>query len=232
MIRLDSVTLTRGSFSLREITLAVPTGAYGVLMGPTASGKTSILEAICGLRRISSGKIFLDDRSVEQEDPAERGIGFVPQEAAIFPTMSVLRQIELPMRVRHWSRGRIAERVEKLANLLAIEHLLGRRPRGLSGGERQRIALARALSFGPTILLLDEPMSALDDDTREQLYASLEAVRAETRVTALHVTHNANEAARLGDVILRLEDGFVRRIGSPHERHLDSYESIARGIDA
>ncbi len=232
MIRLDSVSLTRGSFSLREITLTVPSGAYGVLMGSTASGKTTILEAICGLRSISSGKIRLDGRSVDLEDPAKRGVGFVPQDAAIFPTMTVRRQIELPMRVRHWRRARVRERVERLADMLAIEHLLGRRARGLSGGERQRVALARALSFGPTVLLLDEPMSALDDDTREQLYGSLEAVREETGVTALHVTHSANEAARLGDVILRLEDGHVRRVGSPHERPLGSVQSIARGIDA
>ena len=231
MIRLEGVNLTRGSFSLREIRLSVPTGEYGVLMGPTASGKTSLLEAICGLRSIDSGSIRLDERYVETLDPARRGIGYVPQEASVFETMSVRRQIEMPMRLRGWSRRRVRKQVQNLASMLGIESLLVRRARGLSGGERQRVALARALSFGPEILLLDEPMSSLDDDTREQLYGALELVRSESNVTALHVTHSANEAARLGDVILRLEDGVVRRVGSPHERRRGANESLASEID-
>ncbi len=231
MIRLEGVSLTRGLFSLREIKLSVPTGAYGVLMGPTASGKTSLLEAICGLRSIDSGSIRLAERYVETLDPARRGIGYVPQEASVFETMSVRRQIEMPMRLRGWSRRRVRKQVQQLASMLGIEPLLARRARGLSGGERQRVAMARALSFEPEVLLLDEPMSALDDDTREQLYGALELVRSESNVTALHVTHSANEAARLGDVILRLEDGVVRRVGSPHERRQGSSESLASEID-
>ena len=232
MIRLEGLWLTRGSFSLREISLEVPTGAYGVLMGPTASGKTSLLESICGLRRIESGSVRLGDRYVEALDPAKRGVGYVPQEASVFETMTVRRQIELPMRMRGWSRRRIRKRSEELAEMLSIEPLLGRGAKGLSGGERQRVALARAISFEPEFLLLDEPMCSLDDDTREQLYPALEAVRAESGVTALHVTHSANEAARLGDVILRLDNGVVRRVGSPHERRLDSPVRIAPEIDA
>src|SRR5205085_1321628 len=140
-------------------------------------------------RRIAlSGRIVLMDRDVTNLKPAERGIGYVPQDGALFPTMTVQEHLAFALRIRHWERRRIEETVTEIAGLLGLQHLLDRKPAGLSGGEAQRVALGRALSFHPGVLLLDEPLSALDEATRAEMYELLRAVRRRTGVTALHVT--------------------------------------------
>lgn len=211
MIELDRLTIHAGAFQLRDVSFTVPAGQYAVLMGRTGSGKTTILEAIIGLRHIAGGCIRLGGRDVTAWKPAVRGVGFVPQDGALFRTMSVRDQIALGLVIRKVPAEAIVTRVDDLAKRLGISHLLDRRPRGLSGGERQRVALGRALSFGPKVLCLDEPLSALDDKTRGEMIALLKRIQQETGVTALHVTHNLGEAERLADVVLQLEDGRVRK---------------------
>jgi ABC-type sugar transport system ATPase subunit len=209
LIRLENVSVRAGSFSLSNVWLEVKRGQYGILMGRTGSGKTTLLEAICGLRKVVAGRVLLMDREVTFRKPAARGVGFVPQDGAIFPTMKVANQIGFALAVRRWKRADIDRRVGELAELLGVTSLLKRRPEGLSGGERQRIALGRALAANPGVLCLDEPLSALDDATREEMYSLLKSVREHTGVTTLHITHSHNEARRLGDVVLQIADGRV-----------------------
>lgn len=178
-------------------------------MGKTGSGKTSVLEAICGLRPVTSGTIRLCDQDVTNLRTSERGIGYVPQDGVLFGHMTVKEHLSFALRIRKWPAKQVDERVAELADLLEITNLLSRHPRGLSGGEVQRVSLGRALSFQPSILLLDEPLSALDDETREQMYDVFRRVRQFTNVTALHVTHNRAEANALGDMILTLRNGSV-----------------------
>ncbi len=210
MIRLESVTIHQGDFCLSNIDLDIETGAYAILMGPTGCGKTTLLETICGLRQISSGKILLDKVDVSRVPPAAREIGYVPQNAALFPTMKVRDQIAFPLSVRSVVASERANRVNELAAQMGIESLLNRYPEKLSGGERQRVALARALSFKPRLLCLDEPLSATDETTRGNLSSLLREIHQREQLTVLHVTHNNSEACELGSAQFRLEDGQMK----------------------
>lgn len=209
MIGLEKVCLRIGSFRLEDVSFRIPSGAYAVLMGETGCGKTSIVEAICGLRRIISGRISIDRSDMTRERPADRGIGYVPQDGALFSTLTVREHLEFALRVRRWSRGAIERRVDELACKLDLEKVLGRKPPGLSGGERQRVALGRALSFNPAALCLDEPLSALDEASQDRMCALLRSVHAAGNLTVLHITHSRLEAGRLGSLRLKLERGAV-----------------------
>jgi ABC-type sugar transport system ATPase subunit len=209
MIAVQGLSIVAGNFSLRDVSFTIPQGGYGVLMGKTGCGKTSILESILGLRTIQSGRVMLGDRDVTELGPALRGIGYVPQDGALFSRMTVRKQLGLALEIRGVGPQKVKDRVEQLADWLAIRHLLDRYPRGLSGGERQRVALGRALSFVPRVLCLDEPLSALDSETRAQMCDLLADIRRRTGVTTLHVTHNLDEAERLADPLFRLADGRV-----------------------
>jgi ABC-type sugar transport system ATPase subunit len=211
MISLDAVTVRSGGFELRSVGFAVPPGAYGVLMGRTGSGKSTLLEAICGLRSVSAGTIRLGDQDVTRLPAAARDIGYVPQDRVLFSHMTVGRQIALPLEVRRWPRATILPRVAEVAALLGIEPLLPRHPAGLSGGEAQRVALARALVFRPDVLLLDEPLTGLDEAARTAACDVLAGVHRSTGVTVLHVTHDSRESQRLADVRFVLEEGEVTR---------------------
>lgn len=209
MIRIENITVRAGNFELTDVSFTVPAGCYGALMGRTGTGKTTLLEALIGLKPVSNGKIFLAGRDVTNERPAARGIGYVPQDGALFSTMNIYEHLAFALDIRRVPRNDIVERVDELARLLGIRHLLERRPAGLSGGERQRVALGRALSFRPQILLLDEPLSAVDEGTRSEMYDLLRNVQAESGVTALHITHNPAEARELADTVFVLRDGKI-----------------------
>lgn len=217
MISVKGLAVQAGEFRLSNVAFQVPSGQYGILMGRTGSGKTTILESLCGLKRVSAGQILLNGRDVTRLKPALRGIGFVPQDAALFPTMSVEQQLGFALTIRKWKTLEIRQRVDELAELLGIGHLLKRSIVGLSGGERQRIALGRALAPHPKVLCLDEPLSALDEATRGDMYELLKAVQRVTGVTALHITHSRREARNLGDVLLVIEDGVVRPFSDGEE---------------
>ena len=179
-------------------------------MGRTGCGKTTLLEAICGLRRIRSGTITLAERDVTWLKPAERGIGYVPQDGALFSTMTVREHLAFALVVRKVQRQAIRRRIAELAELLGIGDLMHRKPKGLSGGERQRVALGRALSFEPPVLMLDEPLSALDEATRDQMYDVLRRVSGLPGVTTLHITHSREDAQELADSLFVFEDGRIQ----------------------
>jgi ABC-type sugar transport system ATPase subunit len=209
MIELKQVSIRCGSFSLSNISLRIEVGQYAVLMGKTGLGKTTILEAICGLRKVASGAVFIQSTDVTRWSPSDRQIGYVPQDLALFPTMNVREHFEFALRLRRASKIEIRQRTEELSEVLGVGHLLGRRIQGLSGGEAQRVALGRALAARPAVLLLDEPLSALDQATRNEMHEWLSKVKRATGVTTLHVTHNLEEAEALADRRLVLEKGHV-----------------------
>jgi ABC-type sugar transport system ATPase subunit len=209
MIQLDDVTVHAGEFALCGISLTIPDRQYGVLMGRTGCGKTTLLEAICGLRRVAAGRVVLDGRDVTDLRPAGRGIGYVPQDAALFSTMTVRDHLAYAMTVRRWDAARVDARAAELAELLHVEHLMQRTPHGLSGGEKRRVALGRALAFYPTTLLLDEPLNGLDDATRDKMIELLKHVQQTSGVTLLHVTHSRDDADRLADCQFHLSDGRI-----------------------
>ena len=209
MIRFDTLSWHAGAFRLDGISFTVPAGRYAVLMGQTGCGKTTLLEILCGLRQPANGRVFIGGRDVTGLPPGERGIGYVPQDGAMFPTMTVREQIGFALAIRRRSGAEIAARVKELADQLGVAHLLDRLPQHLSGGERQRVALGRALAAKPSVLLLDEPLSALDEELRDDLAALLKRVQRELGLTALHITHSRHEAAQLADVMFRLESGRV-----------------------
>jgi len=209
MIRVENLKVRSGDFQLGEVSFTIPTGCYALLMGRTGSGKTTLLECVTGLKRIDSGRIILGDVDVTQLRPAERNIGYVPQDGALFPTMTVADHLGFALAIRRMPRQQLAQRVDHLAQMLEIDHLLKRYPSNLSGGEKQRVALGRALSFGPATLCLDEPLSALDEETRSQIIDLLKRVQHETGVTCLHVTHSHAEAGLLADVRIELRDGRI-----------------------
>lgn len=207
MIDLQDITIVSGGFTLKQVSLTLQQGEYVAVMGRTGQGKTTILEAIAGLRTVSSGRILMDGRDVTRLAPAQRGVGYVPQDLALFVTMSVRENLGFALRVRGTPREQIETKVRSLADWLGISALLDRRVTMLSGGEAQRTALGRALAFEPKLLLLDEPFSALDDDTRVEMHRLMGTVRQHTGVTVLHVTHNRSEAAALADRVVQLEGG-------------------------
>jgi molybdate/tungstate transport system ATP-binding protein len=213
-IELDGVSIRAGAFQIENIDLVAPPGGYIALMGKTGSGKTTILEAIVGLRRVTKGSIRVDARDVTNIPPAHRGIGYVPQDGALFNHMSVFENLAFGLQVRRVSRDQRKERVLSLAKLLEIKHLLARSPVHLSGGEKQRVALGRALAFSPTTLLLDEPLTALDDDTRDHMIGLIEGVRREMSVTILHVTHSLVEAEQLADQIYVIDENVPKNATS------------------
>ncbi len=209
MIRLENIFWKAGSFRLEDVSFEIPAGRYAVLMGRTGSGKTALVEVICGLRAPDAGRVWLNGSDVTRLPPGCRGLGFVPQDGALFPTQTVARQIGFALRMKNAPAEEIDATVRRLAGEMGIEHLLDRKPPGLSGGEKQRVALARALAANPGVLLLDEPLAAVDEDTQSGLIQLLQRTQRQHRITVLHVTHSRREAEALADVRLRIEDRRV-----------------------
>ena len=210
MIEIKDLSLRAGEFRLDHLSFTIQSGQYAVLMGKTGRGKTTILEAICGLRRVEAGHILIHGQEVTDWLPADREVGYVPQDLALFPTFTVRGHLEFALRLRKWSQTRIDRRTDELAHQLGIQHLLDRKIVGLSGGESQRVALGRALSFYPSVLLLDEPLSALDADTRNEMQELLKSLTELHDVTTLHITHNQEEAKALADCSYSLVSGEVK----------------------
>lgn len=209
MIELCNVSIRSGPFVLSDVSLTVPTGGYAVLMGATGQGKTTIVEAICGLRTVERGSVVVGGVDVTRFKPADRGIGYVPQDLALFPTMTVRENLEFALRIRRVQRTLIRDQVAELSHILGIEGLLARRVHHLSGGEAQRVALGRALAFEPRVLLMDEPLKALDETTRDRLCELLRSVQRQRGLTTLHITHSRTEARALADRLLVIESRCV-----------------------
>ena len=207
MIEARDVHARVGAFELRDVSFTVPRGNYGVVIGPAGSGKTTLLETIAGIRALRAGAITLDGRDARGLPPEARRVGFVYQHGYLFPHLSVEENIAYGA-----ANGEVAR---DTAARLGAQELLGRSVRGLSGGERQLVAIARALAARPSILLLDEPFSALDPRRRVRVRREVRALHQEWNITVLQVTHDFTEAGLLGDVAILLDAGRVLQSGPP-----------------
>ena len=214
MIEIKNLFLKQNDFELNNVSLKIGDQQHAILMGPTGCGKTTLIESICGLRPIDRGKILLEGQDVTGLPPGARQIGYVPQDAALFPTMRVDQQITFGMDVRKIDKKKRFERLNELAEALALTSILRRYPNRLSGGEKQRVALARAICFRPRLLCLDEPLSAVDHQTHQKLTDFLRMIHHSESMTILHITHNLTEASNLGTQTFRLESGSITEIKS------------------
>jgi len=215
-LEVKDILFRQGGFTL-SASLDLEKGSIGVLLGPSGCGKTSLLRCLSGLEIPDSGSITIHNRPVDSLPPEGRNFGYVFQDLALFDHLTGRGNLEFGLKLRGWKREDVDLRVEELSSRLRIETLLGRRPQAMSGGERQRLAFARSLAFIPDLLLLDEPLSSLDAPLRKELRAYLgESLRREG-VTALHVTHDVEEALELADMLFMMRDGKIQSRGSPRE---------------
>jgi molybdate/tungstate transport system ATP-binding protein len=229
VIELKNVHVKVGDFALEKISLNVAKGEYTVILGPTGVGKTVLLETIAGLHNVHKGEILLDGTDVTHKVPEERGASIVYQDYTLFPHLTVKENIVFGLKVRHVARTKITEALESISGIFEILPLMNRLPGTLSGGERQRVALARALITKPEILLLDEPLSALDVERREEMRSLLKNTQQKLGITTLHVTHDFEEAMSLANNIVVLNGGKIVQIGKPSEIfYHPSSEFVAR----
>lgn len=217
MIRVQGLACVAGDFRLGEVSFSTEPGEYFVILGPTGAGKTLLLECIAGLHRNPPGTVWINGQDVSAWMPEERHVGYVPQDYALFPFLSVKENILFPLRVRHRRDRNPLSGFQEIVDLLRINHLLDRGTRDLSGGERQRVALARALVIRPKLLLLDEPFAALHAGFRRKLWMEMRLLHRQLGTTVIHVTHDLEEAFTLCQRAAVVIDGKVEQIGSRTE---------------
>jgi putative spermidine/putrescine transport system ATP-binding protein len=203
--------------AVRGLDLTVAAGEFLTLLGPSGSGKTTTLMMIAGFTAPSSGDILLNERSIASLAPEKRNIGVVFQNYALFPHMSVADNVAFPLKMRGHSRATIETRVRAAMRLVRLEGLEARMPRQISGGQQQRVAFARALVFDPDLLLMDEPLGALDKNLREQMQFELKRLHAELGVTIVYVTHDQEEALTMSDRVALMNNGVIEQLGPARE---------------
>lgn len=203
--------------AIENITFDVPDGEFWVLVGPSGCGKSTILRTIAGLETATSGNLYIDDQLVNHIPARQRDIAMVFQNYALYPHMTVAENLAFGLKMRGVERGDINRRIQEVARSLNIEHLLKRKPKQLSGGQQQRVALGRAIAREPKVFLLDEPLSNLDAQLRDDTRAELKQLQNRVRITTIYVTHDQIEAMTLADRIVVLKDGRIQQIGKPQD---------------
>ena len=211
---------TPGNFVVRDVTFTLQPGEFLTLLGPSGSGKTSTLMMVAGFETPSEGEIHVDGKDVANLPPERRNFGVVFQGYALFPHMSVLDNVEFPLRMKRVARQQRRKRAFDMLERVGLADLAARRPRELSGGQQQRVALARALVFEPDALLLDEPLGALDRRLREQLQLEIKEIQRRVGISILFVTHDQDEAMMMSDRIAVMDHGEIVQIGSPSDVYL------------
>ena len=217
-VKLEGLTKYFGSVrAIEDINLEMKDGEFLTLLGPSGCGKTTTLRCIAGLETPTSGKIYFDDKIVNDLSPRERNVAMVFQSYALYPHMTVYDNIAFPLKIRKATKEEIGRKVKEVAELLQIEDLLSRKPDELSGGERQRVALGRALVRKPTVFLMDEPLSNLDAKLRIYMRAELKALHRSLGITTMYVTHDQVEAMTMADRIAIFNEGKLQQVGTPEE---------------
>jgi putative spermidine/putrescine transport system ATP-binding protein len=204
-----------GFEAIKPTTLEVASATFCTLLGPSGSGKTTLLRILAGLLSPTSGQVLIGGRDVTRIPVQKRDIGFVFQHYALFPHMSAYQNIEYPLKIRGWDRGARRQRVEEVLDLIELRGFASSRPEHLSGGQQQRVAVGRALVYRPKVLLLDEPLGALDRKLRQQLGSDLRRIQQQTGTTAIYVTHDQEEAFILSDQVVVMNGGRVLQHDRP-----------------
>ncbi len=213
-LRVGDLHINLGEFSLKGVSFEFGRGEYLTFMGPTGAGKTILLECIIGFYQPEKGRIFLDGRDITEDPPEKRRIGIVYQDYALMPHMNVFENIEYGLKkIDHDKESRRAK-IQGMAESLNIGHILHRKPTTLSGGEQQRVALSRALVVDPRLLLMDEPLSALDPQTRHTTRALLRRIMRDRDITVLHITHDMDDVWALADKVAVMRDGRLAQLGT------------------
>jgi len=200
-----------------DVNLTIGEGEFMVLVGPSGCGKTTLLRSIGGLEKVTSGTIRIGERDVTRLEPAQRDLAMVFQNYALYPHMTVRKNLGYGLRVRKTKRSEIARRVDEVANMLGLEELLDRRPGQLSGGQQQRVAMGRAIIREPAAFLMDEPLSNLDAKLRVSMRAQLAALHGRLATTTIYVTHDQIEAMTLGQRVAVMRDGRIQQVDTPQE---------------
>jgi multiple sugar transport system ATP-binding protein len=216
-IRLENITkrFKGGIEAVKDVSLDVQPGEFMVLVGPSGCGKSTLLRIMAGLEEVSAGRVYLGDKDVTTELPQHRDIAMVFQSYALYPRMTVRRNMGFGLRMRRTPKAERQRRVAEVADILGLEHLLSRRPGALSGGQRQRVAMGRAIVREPRVFLMDEPLSNLDAKLRVSMRAQLTLLHQRLGVTTVYVTHDQVEAMTLGQRVAVLRDGLLQQVDTP-----------------
>jgi molybdopterin-binding protein len=217
MLRIENVSKELGEFRLKNVSLDVKDGEYMVIIGPTGAGKTILLETVAGVYPPDSGKVLLLGNDITHRPPKDRNITMVYQDYMLFPHLTVGENIAFGLKNRKVPKDEKETKVHDVVELFGIDHLLHRYPDTLSGGEQQRAAISRAIILNPTVLLLDEPLSALDGRTREKLRKELKRLHTIFGTTIIHITHNFEEVFSLADRVAVMNEGEIVQIGEPDD---------------
>ncbi|MDX5432159.1 MAG: ABC transporter ATP-binding protein, partial [Halomonas sp.] len=209
---------------VKGFNLDIHRGEFVTLLGPSGSGKTTCLMMMAGFETPTHGQILLKGEPINDLPPHKRGIGMVFQNYALFPHMSVAENLAFPLEVRHLSKSEIKRKVERALAMVRLEHFGDRRPAQLSGGQQQRVALARALVFEPELVLMDEPLGALDKNLREEMQYEIKRIHADLGISMIYVTHDQTEALTMSDRIAVFNDGVVQQLAPP-EAHYEAPEN-------
>jgi multiple sugar transport system ATP-binding protein len=216
-IRLENVTkeFPGGVVAVNDVSLDIGDGEFMVLVGPSGCGKTTLLRSIGGLEKVSAGRILIGDRDVTRAEPGKRDLAMVFQNYALYPHMTVRKNLGYGLRVRRTPRKEIANRVQEVAKMLGLDQMLDRRPGQLSGGQQQRVAMGRAIIREPEAFLMDEPLSNLDAKLRVGMRTSLQQMHSKLGTTTVYVTHDQVEAMTLGDRVAVMREGRIQQVDIP-----------------
>ncbi|KEA64738.1 Glycerol-3-phosphate ABC transporter, ATP-binding protein UgpC [Marinobacterium lacunae] len=222
-LTLDAISkkYPNGHEAIKHLSIDIADGEFIVIVGPSGCGKSSLLRMLAGLETVSSGELLIDGNRVNEKEPAQRDIAMVFQNYALYPHMTVYDNMAYGLKNRGFGKQEIAQRVERTASVLQLDHLLTRKPRQLSGGQRQRVAMGRAIVRDPKVFLFDEPLSNLDAKLRVQMRIEIKRLQRELGTTAVYVTHDQIEAMTMADRLIVINNGAAEQIGTP----MDIYDS-------